>query len=224
MEKPPYLFRIYSAFLRFFFTLLYHQLAWTYDWVAAIVSLGMWNKWILAVLPYLGGPMILELGHGPGHLQSALLKQGKRVFGLDASLQMGRKAVRVMGSEGLVSGVVNGYAQFIPFSNACLNQVVATFPSEYIFDLRTFYEVHRILLPGGTFIILPLAWITGRRFHERAAAWLFRFTGQVPTNYSTSWEDRVLEPIRQAGFIPRVEWLELNTSTLLIIHAQKPAI
>jgi ubiquinone/menaquinone biosynthesis C-methylase UbiE len=224
MKKPPLTFRLLANFLRFFFKLLYHQFAWTYDWVSAAVSLGMWKKWVLAVLPYLEGPRILELGHGPGHLQAALMQQGKQAIGLDASQQMGRLAVkglRVGCCYGY--GIINGYAQFLPFPNNCINQVVATFPSEYIFDQRTFSEVHRTLLPGGAFIILPLAWITGRRFHERAAAWLFRFTGQVPGDLSPNWEDWVLEPIRLAGFIPHVEWLELKASTLLIIHAQKPA-
>ena len=68
--------RLLGWFLRFFFHLLYHQFAWTYDWVAAGVSLGRWNEWVRSILPYMQEGRILELGHGPGHLQAELLKTG----------------------------------------------------------------------------------------------------------------------------------------------------
>ena len=63
------------TFMRFVFYLLYHPFAFAYDLVAAAVSLGRWKKWVLSVVPFLEGNQILEIGHGPGHLQSALLGQ-----------------------------------------------------------------------------------------------------------------------------------------------------
>ena len=74
-------------FLRFFFHQLYHGFAWTYDFVAASVSIGRWRGWVLTALPYLEGPRVLELGHGPGHLQLALFESGLAPLGLDASRQ-----------------------------------------------------------------------------------------------------------------------------------------
>ncbi len=64
-----------KTLLRFFFRLLYHQFAFTYDLVAATVSLGRWKDWVLSVVPFIEGTRILEIGHGPGHLQRALLEQ-----------------------------------------------------------------------------------------------------------------------------------------------------
>ena len=37
----------------FAYELLYHPLAWSYDWVAALVSAGKWRDWVLTSLPYL---------------------------------------------------------------------------------------------------------------------------------------------------------------------------
>jgi len=62
-----------KQFLRLFFRLLYHQLAFTYDLVAASVSFNRWKDWVMSVVPFIEGNRILEIGHGPGHLQRILL-------------------------------------------------------------------------------------------------------------------------------------------------------
>ena len=59
--------------MRVFFHLLYHPFAFTYDLVAAVVSFGQWKNWGQSILPFIDGTRILELGHGPGHLQRFLL-------------------------------------------------------------------------------------------------------------------------------------------------------
>ena len=61
-----------TRFLRFFFRHFYHEFAWTYDFVAAVVSIGRWNQWIDSALPFVQGRRVLEIGHGPGHLQEHL--------------------------------------------------------------------------------------------------------------------------------------------------------
>ncbi len=85
--------RLYSSFFNHFFKLLYHQFAWSYDWVSGAVSLGNWNSWTRAALPYLQGPRVLELGFGPGHLQVALQKREIWSVGIDESWQMASQAV-----------------------------------------------------------------------------------------------------------------------------------
>ena len=210
--------RLLGWFLRIFFHLLYHQFAWTYDWVAAGVSLGRWDEWVKSILPYIQEGRILELGHGPGHLQVELLRMGLKSFGLDASPQMSHQAMNRLQKLGFASKLVRGFAQALPFEEGTFQTVVATFPSEYIVDPRTLIEIERVLEPGGQVIILALAWITGEKWLERAAGGLFRVTGQSP-----EWEDRFLEPVRDAGFLAHVDWVDLETSRLAIIVGQKLA-
>jgi len=193
-------------------------MAWTYDWVAAGVSLGMWNDWVRCVLPYLEAGSILELGHGPGLLQAELLRRGNHTVGLDASPQMSRQAARRLRKQGYQPSLVCGLAQSLPFVSESFQKIVATFPSEYIVDPLTLYEMKRVLEPGGQAIILALAWITGKKWLERAVTALFRITGQAP-----EWEDRFLEPVRNAGFQAHIDWIELKSSRLVIIMAQKDA-
>lgn len=191
-------------------------MAWTYDGVAAFVSLGLWKEWIKTVLPYLKAGRILELGFGPGHLQAELLQKGLPVTGLDLSPQMSRQAARRLGKMGFLPRLVRGRAQALPFPEAVFERVVATFPSEYINDPLTLTEIERVLVPGGRAVILALAWINGNTVLEKAAAWLFRVTGEAP-----EWEDRFLDPVRKAGFQVQVEWVELKSSRLVIILANK---
>ncbi len=64
-------------------------MAWTYDLVAAFVSVGRWKEWVFSVLPYLSEKPVLEIGHGPGHLQSILSGRGVQAIGIDVSHRMG---------------------------------------------------------------------------------------------------------------------------------------
>jgi ubiquinone/menaquinone biosynthesis C-methylase UbiE len=177
----------------------------------------LWNRWVLLTLPYLEGPNVLELGHGPGHLQSALHKKGLRAVGLDESRQMGWIAYGRVVKTNNVPLLVSGYAQFLPFPAGCFQQVTATFPSEYIRDPLTLLEIMRVLEPGGQLIILPLAWLTGRRPHARAAAWLSRTSNQAP-----EWDIQMVKPYEQAGFFVKVEFMTEGESQAVVIIAQKP--
>lgn len=206
-----------AAFLRTFFRLLYHQFAWTYDLVAWIVSLGRWKSWVYSSLPYLHGPRILELGPGPGHLQIALAHKGIQVYGMDASPQMVHQAARRMGKVNFPNRLVVGKAPDLPFASSSFDHVVATFPTEYIFLQPTLGEVRRLLRPGGSLVIIPLAWITGGGWLNRLAAGLFHITGQAP-----AWDERMLEPFAQAGLDATAHPTRLKDSEVMIIVARKP--
>ena len=194
-------------------------MAWTYDWVAAAVSLGLWQKWVNSILPYIGGECILELGYGPGHLQKAIWKNARikpLVCGVDASSQMARIARRNLRRAGISPNLINGNSQNLPFPANTFQTVAATFPTEYIFHPSTLAEVYRILEPGGRLVVLTSAIITGSRRLEKTAAWLFKVTGQ-----SSLWEGRLLEPARQAGLQARVEEVKLKSSLLIFFIADK---
>jgi ubiquinone/menaquinone biosynthesis C-methylase UbiE len=160
------------------FTLLYHDLAWTYDAVSWIVSLGEWRAWQLSALQFVHGPNVLELGHGPGHMLVQLADAGHRVVGLDKSPQMGGMAARRLQQHGLPAPVVEGSAQALPFAGAYFNTVLATFPTEYIVDAATLQNIAHVLAPNGRLIIVPQAQLTGSGRVVRLLEWLYTITGQ----------------------------------------------
>jgi ubiquinone/menaquinone biosynthesis C-methylase UbiE len=205
-------------FLRLFFYLLYHQFAWSYDLVAAVVSLGRWKSWVFSVMPYLNG-RILEIGFGPGHLQQAFGPLGLAAFGLDESLQMSRMARRRLHRKGYPVRLARGAAKKLPFPENSFESVVATFPTEYIFEPPTLAEIRRVLAPGGQLVITPSAWITGTGQLERLAAWLFKVTGQAGMLEAVI--PAIQAQIRRGGFAVRHEVLDLVGSRVLVVIATK---
>jgi ubiquinone/menaquinone biosynthesis C-methylase UbiE len=221
--KTPFYRRWMAAFLAIFFRLLYHQFAWFYDSFASLVSLGRWKTWVLSVQPYVTGSSVLEIGHGPGHLLEALLECGVHAVGLDESWQMSALAFKRLRKRSFESMLVNGYAQFFPFSSTSFDQVVATFPSEYISHPATLAEISRILTPNGQLIVVPFARITGPHWSDRLAAWLFRVTGQAPKRQQPmqTYARPFTQTFEQNGFFTQVQCLELVSSQVLVIVATK---
>jgi ubiquinone/menaquinone biosynthesis C-methylase UbiE len=207
--------------LRFFFRHLYHGMAWTYDLVSGAVSFGRWNDWIREAAPYMRGRRILELGHGPGHLQAHLsLFQEWFVAGLDESAQMGRLAVRrVQRERGSKPRLVRALAQRLPCASAWFDTLVATFPTEYIFDPQTLGEARRVLRPGGRLVVLPVAWP-----RNALLALLFRLTGQSPAEAVAIASRRLAQPFRDAGFVTEVSEIGVQSGILLIVTATKPEV
>jgi ubiquinone/menaquinone biosynthesis C-methylase UbiE len=222
-----------KTLLRIFFRLLYHQFAFTYDLVAASVSFNRWKSWVVSVMPFIEGTRILEMGHGPGHLQQLLRSRGLPAIGIDESAQMGRLAKRnlMRGSFSRSSSTTSahhvvytqanltrGLAQALPFASEAFDTIVATFPTQYITDPHTLAEVKRCLTNGGRLVILPVA-LPRNRFLE----WLFRVTHQSPVEALEVVQARLKEPFIRAGFHTRLETLDVTSGTLLIVLATKHA-
>jgi len=212
-----FLERIYTKILETFFYLLYHQFAWAYDSVANIVSLGQWKNWVYCILPYISGNKILELGFGPGYLQMKLV-QGRypQVIGVDSSPYMSRLATRRMLKENRILKLSIAYAQALPFPNEYFQQVVSTFPSEYVTDPKTIAEVKRVLSPYGQWIILPGIWITGKSIPDRFLRALFNITNQTPNTIG-----KFMPIYQQAGFEVEINLVHSSTWKCEIIRCVK---
>ena len=231
------------AILRIFFHFLYHQFAFAYDLVAATVSLGHWKSWILEVIPFIEGTRTLEIGHGPGHLQRVLLSRGLDSVAIDESAFMSRLAMRNlnMSLRGqrpkqppleseiaypkghtssrrkaplLAMTLTRGLGQQLPFRDGAFDTVIATFPAEYITETRTLSDVKRCLSDGGRFIVLPVA-MPKNRF----LSWLYRVTGETPSNALEFIQERMEQPFVQAGFDVETNLIERESGTLIVIVA-----
>jgi ubiquinone/menaquinone biosynthesis C-methylase UbiE len=223
--------------LRAFFYLLYHPFAFAYDLVASMVSLGRWKDWVLSVLPFVEGSRVLEIGHGPGHLQRALLTRSLFAVGIDESAPMGRLAKhnverRFVSKSSLPPGkeqdieyskvkLVRSLGQHLPFPNEAFDTLVATFPADYIFDAATLGEACRVLLPGGRFVILPGASILGRGLMDRLMALIFRISGETPPHLSEVLHARSQEPLAKNGFSVEFHEVEIRSSMVMILVATK---
>jgi ubiquinone/menaquinone biosynthesis C-methylase UbiE len=167
--------------VRFGFRLLYNEMAFTYDLVSNIVSLGAWRCWQRTALKHLHvelGKRVLEIAHGTGNLQLDLREAGYRSIGYDLSPYMGRIAKSKLIRHGYAPNLIRGKAQQLPFSTTTFAAVISTFPTDFIVQAETLREVHRILEPAGQFIIVPNGVLTGGGVSGAGIEWLYRVTGQ----------------------------------------------
>jgi ubiquinone/menaquinone biosynthesis C-methylase UbiE len=207
-----------KTLLRFFFKLLYHQFAFAYDLVAATVSLGQWKKWVASILPLIEETRILEIGHGPGHLQRILLSRGLDTVAIDESAPMSRLARSNTGGK---AKLTRALAQDLPFADASFDTVIATFPAEYINDQQSLLEVKRCLSDGGRFIVLMAALQMGRKPLERMMSVLFRITHQSPSDPIEEVKEKLKASFVEAEFNVEVKELQVKSTLLLVLLANK---
>src|SRR5574341_1357473 len=149
--------------IRFGFRLLYNEMAWTYDGVSWVVSLGHWRRWQNASIPHLAaapGDCVLELAHGTADLQIDLAAAGFRPVGLDLSAAMWRIARRKLQRQGRVPQLVRADAARIPFPDRAFQAVVSTFPTEFIISPLVLNEIYRVLKPDGRLVVIPNGLLT----------------------------------------------------------------
>ena len=175
--------RWWARLLRFGFRLLYNELAFTYDFVSWVVSLGAWHCWQQAAIQYFEQPTepILELAHGTGTLQVDLQQAGYTVVGLDLSPYMGKIAKRKLEHRNLPVCLIRAKSQTLPFADQQFATVISTFPTEFILSPETLSEVHRVLQPDGRLIVVPNSEFIGGGILRTALEWLYRVTGQRGT-------------------------------------------
>jgi SAM-dependent methyltransferase len=127
-----------------------------YRFASTVPFAGQWRTWQRLVLPRLQGHDVLELGCGLGDLLADMLAAGYACQAIEHSPQMLKAARqtlarRQLGSPGLI---LQGSAQHLPFPASSFDNVVSTFPSEYIYDPDTISEIARVLRPGGHLIVV----------------------------------------------------------------------
>ncbi len=203
-------------FIRFGFHLLYHEFAFTYDAVAWLVSLGQWRLWGRTALDRVRGPRVLEIGHGPGHLLIALARSGQRPIGIDLSPQMSRMAQRNLRQAGVNVPQVLCRVQALPFRSGEFDSVVATFPTDYIAELATLREVHRVTNDCGRLIVVFGAQLIGREPSKLLIEWLYRLTGQRDVNLDD--EESIFDRV---GMPARIETETIGASTVTLVVAEK---
>lgn len=169
-------------FIQFGFRLLYNEFAFMYDGVSYVVSIGAWSCWQRASLNFLPSSSqkpILELAHGTGNLQRALIDMGYSPIGLDLSPYMGRIAWRKLYRNPLLPPkLVRGRGQELPFRDNSFDVIVCTFPTNFILEPGTLAEANRVLTAKGTVVIVSNGILKGSGWVSAFLEWLFRITGQ----------------------------------------------
>lgn len=196
-------------------------------WLASTIPFaGQWHVWQRLALPRLIGRDVLEVGCGPGKLLADLVAAGYRCAAVDRSPQMvvaARGELRRRGFSLSQTPVVDATVQQLPFPDHTFDDVVSTFPTDYILDPDALREVARVLRPGGRLVVVlgaellptsPLLWpfvavqrlVYGRRGYVQCA-----------TELASAL------PLSQVGLVGRAECVRGPCWLAYVFVAEAPA-
>jgi demethylmenaquinone methyltransferase/2-methoxy-6-polyprenyl-1,4-benzoquinol methylase len=130
---------------------IFTGIARSYDRAGALFSFGQDPRWRHALVTSVAADtddVVLDVATGTGLVAVELAQRyGCRVVGLDRSADMLGEASR---RNGLITGLVNGRAERLPFADATFDHVTFTYLLRYVDDpAATVHELSRVLKPGG---------------------------------------------------------------------------
>ena len=126
-------------------------------WLASTIPFaGQWRTWQRLVLSKMRGKSALEIGCGLGDLLADIIEAGYESYAIEQSEEMVDAARHTLQQRHLdmPKCIIQGISQDLPFPDCSFDNVISTFPNEYIYDSKTISEIKRVLRPKGRLIII----------------------------------------------------------------------
>jgi demethylmenaquinone methyltransferase / 2-methoxy-6-polyprenyl-1,4-benzoquinol methylase len=148
---------------------MFDRIAGYYDGTNRILSLGLdayWRRRAVARLSPLPDAKYLDVGCGTGDVSIEILRQapGSNVAGIDRSekmLEVGREKVSLAGLENSIT-LDKGDVLDLAYPDNYFDGAITSFCIRNVTDRRRgMEEIRRVILPGGSFVILELTEPTG---------------------------------------------------------------
>lgn len=104
------------------------------------------------------GDSVLELGAGPGATTEELRKRAKRVISLEYDHNLAAKLGARFSNTN--ASILQGDAAALPFPDESFSSVIAVLVLHHLKSHeqqeRAFAEIHRVLKPGGVFLVFEI--------------------------------------------------------------------
>ena len=142
-------------------TKMFDTISENYDGLNRVISFGIdikWRKRVVAILKNKKPEILLDIATGTGDLAINLVQTGARkIIGLDISpgmLEVGKKKVLDKHMEKTIE-MIEGDSENLPFEDNTFDAVTVAFGVRNFETLeKGLFEIHRVLKPKGTFVVL----------------------------------------------------------------------
>ena len=142
-------------------TQMFDTISENYDGLNRVISFGIdikWRKRVVAILKKKKPEILLDIATGTGDLAINLVQTGARkIVGLDISpgmLEVGKKKVLEKHMEKTIE-MIEGDSENLPFEDNTFDAVTVAFGVRNFETLeKGLSEIHRVLKPTGTFVVL----------------------------------------------------------------------
>ena len=142
-------------------TQMFDTISENYDGLNRVISFGIdikWRKRVVAILKKKNPEILLDIATGTGDLAINLVQTGARkIVGLDISpgmLEVGKKKVLEKHMEKTIE-MIEGDSENLPFEDNMFDAVTVAFGVRNFETLeKGLSEIHRVLKPSGTFVVL----------------------------------------------------------------------
>lgn len=213
---------------------MFDQVAYRYDLVNSVLSLGMdrfWRKAVLTAIDPQPGDKVLDLAAGTGTSSRPFADAGALVVPTDLSFGM----VQVGKQRQPDLSFINADALSLPFADATFDAVTISFGLRNVEEvLSALKEMRRVTKPGGTLVICEFSrpmWRPFRRVYQRyllgALPKIARLTSSNPVAYEylsesiLAWPNQVelAKLLSEAGWT-QVEYQNLNGGIVALHRAR----
>ncbi len=142
-------------------TQMFDTISENYDGLNRVISFGIdikWRKRVVAILKKKNPDILLDIATGTGDLAINLVQTGaSKIVGLDISpgmLEVGKKKVLAKHMEKTIE-MIEGDSENLPFEDNIFDAVTVAFGVRNFETLeKGLFEIHRVLKPKGTFVVL----------------------------------------------------------------------
>ena len=140
---------------------MFDTISGNYDGLNRVISFGIdvkWRKKVIKIVSDSNSQSVLDIATGTGDLAISLVGTGaKRIVGLDLSegmLSVGRKKIKEKGLSERIE-MIQGDSEALPFEDDSFDAITVAFGVRNFENLKKgLSEIHRVLKPGGTFVVL----------------------------------------------------------------------
>ncbi|MBU3027395.1 bifunctional demethylmenaquinone methyltransferase/2-methoxy-6-polyprenyl-1,4-benzoquinol methylase UbiE [Zobellia galactanivorans] len=154
-------------------TQMFDNISENYDGLNRVISFGIdikWRKRVVAILTAKKPNNILDIATGTGDLAINLVETGaEKIVGLDISpgmLEVGKKKIAQKKLDQKIDMVI-GDSENLPFEDNSFDAVTVAFGVRNFETLeKGLAEIHRVLAPKGTFVVLETSVPTKTPFKQ----------------------------------------------------------